>query len=197
MEEERLIGAAQAGDLKAFNQLVLSYQGLAYNVAYRLLNDADNAADATQDSFLKAYRALPGFRGGSFKSWLLRIVTNTCYDYLRSRRRRADTSLESLTEEHHQSHWLEYPGESPEQTTLRHERHAAIQAGIQRLQNEQRLTLVLADIEGFSYQEIAEITGVGMGTVKSRLSRARSHLRDILLRRPEFRIEKETAGLVA
>ena len=81
--EDVLVTAAQQGDLRAFNQLVLEYQGLAFNVAYRILGNADGAADATQDSFLKAYRSLSSYRGGSFRARLLRVLTNTCYDQLR------------------------------------------------------------------------------------------------------------------
>ncbi|MBC7251685.1 MAG: sigma-70 family RNA polymerase sigma factor, partial [Anaerolineae bacterium] len=88
MDEKTLIAAAQQGDLEAFNRLVLTYQNITYNLAYRILGDADAAADATQDAFLSAYRAITRFRGGSFKAWLLRIVTNACYDQLRIKQRR-------------------------------------------------------------------------------------------------------------
>ena len=94
MDELRTIERARQNDLDAFNQLVLNYQNLAFSVAYRLLQDEDAAADAVQDSFIKAYRALNTFQGGSFKSWLMRIVTNTCYDVLRSRKRRPTESLD-------------------------------------------------------------------------------------------------------
>ncbi|RME83852.1 MAG: sigma-70 family RNA polymerase sigma factor, partial [Caldilineae bacterium] len=94
--EEALVQQAKAGDLRAFNQLVYHYQSLAYNVAYRILSDSDAAADATQDAFLSAYKALDSFRGGSFKAWILRIVTNACYDELRRRKRRPATSLDAL-----------------------------------------------------------------------------------------------------
>ncbi len=186
MDEERLIRAAQRGELSAFNQLVLTYQGLAYNVAYRVLGDPEAAADATQDSFLKAYRALGDFRGGSFKAWLLRIITNTCYDLLRARQRRPAVSLEDLAVDSEHASRLVQEDEDPEERALRGELASTIQGGIQRLPEDQRITLVLADIEGFSYQEIAEITGVELGTVKSRLSRGRSRLRDYLLERQEL-----------
>jgi RNA polymerase sigma-70 factor (ECF subfamily) len=186
ISEEAIIQAAQRGELAAFNQLVLKYQEMAYNVAYRVLGDPDSAADATQDSFLKAYRALREFRGGTFKSWLLRIVTNTCYDQLRAQQRRPTTSLENLAVDFEHASHLVQRGVDPEEYALREELHALIQAGIQSLPEEQRITLVLADIEGFSYQEIAEITGVQLGTVKSRLSRARWHLRDFLRDRAEL-----------
>ncbi|MCD6290612.1 MAG: sigma-70 family RNA polymerase sigma factor [Anaerolineae bacterium] len=186
MDEEAVIRAAQGGQLSAFNQLVMWYQGLAYNVAYRILGDPDAAADATQDSFLKAYRSLKSFRGGAFKSWLLRIVTNTCYDRLRAQKRRPTSSLDDLTIDPEHATQLTYEGEGPEEHMLRWELSDLIQEGIRRLPEDQRTTLVLADIEGLSYQEIAEITGVQLGTVKSRLSRGRARLRDYLLERQEL-----------
>ena len=98
-DEPALIAAAQRGDLPAFNQIILHYQGLAYNVAYRILGDGDSASDATQDGFINAFQRLNQYRGGSFKAWLLRIVTNTCYDILRAHKRRPTTSLEKEDED--------------------------------------------------------------------------------------------------
>ena len=94
--EQTVIQRAITGDLEAFNQLVLAYQKLAYSVAYRTLQDSEAAADAVQDSFIKAYRAIGGFQGGSFKSWIIRIVVNTCYDLLRSKQQRLTDSLDDL-----------------------------------------------------------------------------------------------------
>ena len=93
MDEETLVALAQQGDIDAFNQLVSEYQQLAYNVAFRILGNEDKACDATQDAFLRGYRALYQFRGGSFKSWMLRIVTNSCYDQLRAQQRRPTTPI--------------------------------------------------------------------------------------------------------
>jgi RNA polymerase sigma-70 factor (ECF subfamily) len=180
IREEDLIQRAQDGDLRAFNELVRQYQGLVYNVAYRILDDADAAADATQDAFLSAYRALDSFRGGSFKAWILRIVTNTCYDQLRRRKRQPSSSLEAL---------LVGPGahdafvdhvEDPEAYAMRKDLGRIIQEGLRTLPPDQRITLILADIQGLHYKEIAEITGVELGTVKSRLSRGRARMRDYL-----------------
>jgi RNA polymerase sigma-70 factor (ECF subfamily) len=187
MDEKTLIDAARRGDVSSFNQLVLSYQSMAYNVAYRILGDRDAAADATQDAFLSAFKAIGKFRGGSFKSWLLRIVTNACYDQLRLKQRRPTASLDALLVANPapiQS--LSEPGESPEEYAMRQELSRVIQAGIGILPPEQRVTLVLSDVQGLSYQEIAEITGASLGTVKSRLSRARGKLRDFLLERGEL-----------
>jgi RNA polymerase sigma-70 factor (ECF subfamily) len=187
MDERRLIELARRGDAQAFNRLVLAYQGLAYNIAYRIVGDPDAAADATQDAFLSAYRALPDFRGGSFKAWLLRIVTNACYDQLRARQRRPSTSLEDLlTEPDQEPSFFRDENESPEEFAMRRELGRVIQLGILTLPVDQRTTLVLADIQGLSYEEIAEVTQVSLGTVKSRLSRARARLRDYLLAQEEL-----------
>jgi RNA polymerase sigma-70 factor (ECF subfamily) len=185
-DEPALIAAAQRGDLPAFNQIILHYQGLAYNVAYRILGDGDSASDATQDGFIKAFQRLNQYRGGSFKAWLLRIVTNTCYDILRAHKRRPTTSLEKEDEDPEHDGRLQDPAERPDAYVLRHELAVAIQAAIGKLPPDQRATLVLSDIEGLDYQEIADATGVALGTVKSRLSRARARLRDLLLAQGEL-----------
>jgi RNA polymerase sigma-70 factor (ECF subfamily) len=186
MDEKALVAAAQRGELPAFNQLVMAYQGLAYNVAYRIMGDADAAADATQDAFLKAYRALRGYRGGSFKAWMLRIVTNTCYDALRALKRRRAESLDDLAVAPEHAWQLANGHAGPEEQTLRHELGQMIQVGIAGLPADQRTALVLSDIQGMSYQEIAEVMGCSLGTVKSRLSRARARLRDYLLQQQEL-----------
>lgn len=185
-DEVTLIESARKGKLSAFNQLVMQYQGLAYNVAYRILGDQDAASDATQDGFLKAYKALAQFRGGSFKAWLMRIVTNVCYDQLRQKQRRPTDSLDDLLVDPDHAPVLINGREGPEAHALRAELSTGIQAGINQLPPDQRITLVLSDIQGMSYQEIAEVTGVSVGTVKSRLSRGRARLRDILLEKREL-----------
>lgn len=181
MDEAALIRDAQRGDIDAYNTLVLHYQELAYNVAYRIVGDGDSAADATQEAFISAYRALGRFRGGSFKAWLLRIVTNACYDELRRRKRRPRVSLEALyvEDEAPDSPLNPYP-EQPEAYVQRMDLQAAIMECLQSLPEDQRTVAVLSDIEGFSYDEIADAVGVALGTVKSRLSRSRSKLRDCL-----------------
>lgn len=181
-EPQSLIMRAQAGDQQAFNQLVLSTQGLAYNTAYRVLQDEAAAADAVQDAFLKAYRALGSYRGGSFKSWFLRILMNTCYDMLRIRKRRATSSLDALAVETEEMEQLTDALEQPEAYAERMELRNWIERGIATLPLDQRSALVLSDIEGYSYQEIMAITGAPIGTVKSRINRGRLRLRDYLLR---------------
>jgi len=183
MDEKALIAAARQGDTNAFNQLVLSYQSMVYNLAYRILGDPEAAADASQETFLSAFRAIRRFRGGSFKVWLLRIATNACYDQLRLKQRRPTSSLNALSE---RSASLIELAEGPEDHALRRELSEVIQKGIQTLPPDQRITLVLSDVQGMSYKEIAAITKTSLGTVKSRLSRARAKLRDFLLEQEEL-----------
>ena len=186
MDEQALIASARKGDARAFNQLVLLYQSMAYNVAYRVLSDPDAAADATQDAFLSAFKAMREFRGGSFKAWLLRIVTNACYDQLRVKQRRPTSSLDDLPVESDHISYLQDPAEGPDELVERQQLNRTLQGGISTLPAEQRVILVLSDVQGLSYQEIAQITGLSLGTVKSRLSRARSKLRDYLLAQREL-----------
>lgn len=189
MDEASLIARARAGDLRAFNDLVLKYQGLVYNLAFRILGEAESADDATQEAFISAYQSLSQFRGGSFKSWLLSIVTNFCYDELRRQKRRPASSLEAAAEETQ----FDFPSpdeEGPEEEAIRHELVETIQAGIASLPAEQRITLVLADVQGLSYEEIAASTSTNLGTVKSRLNRARAALRDYLVAQGELLPEK-------
>ena len=186
MDEAQAIQAAKKGDLAAFNRLVMAYQGTAYNVAYRILGDADLAADACQEAFLSAFTGIAKFRGGSFKSWILRIVTNACYDLLRYRGRRPANSLEEVAENPDYSPRMVNGHERPEEYTLRKELNHVLQQGLDHLPPDQRTVLALSDVQGFSYQEIAEITGVSLGTVKSRLARARHKLRGYLLDHQEL-----------
>jgi RNA polymerase sigma-70 factor (ECF subfamily) len=195
-DEASLIADAQKGKVDAFNELVLTYQSQVYNLAYRIMGDPASAADATQDAFVSAYRSLSRFRGGSFKSYLLRIVTNRCYDELRRRKRRPATSFEDVDIDEDANPMLIDSGENPEEQAERQEMVDVIQTGIETLPPDQRVTLVLSDVQGMSYQEIAEVTEVALGTVKSRLARARSKLRDYLRDNGEliprqYRLESE------
>ncbi len=186
MDEEELIAAAQKGDLHCFNQLVEIYQGMVYNSAYRILGDGEEAADATQEAFLSAFQAISNFRGGSFRAWLLRIVTNACYDQLRRKKRRPTTSLEALLTEPERPSTLSGGMKPPEEYVAQRELNELLQEGIQTLPPHQRVTLILSDVQGLSYEEIAQVTHVSLGTVKSRLSRGRAGLRDHLLQREEL-----------
>jgi len=181
MDEASLIAAAQQGRVDAFNDLVLAYQQQVYNLAYRILGDPASAADATQEAFISAFQSIARFRGGSFKSYLMRIVANGCYDELRRRKRRPATSFEDFgTVDEEANPALINRNEGPEKYVERQEMAHVIQAGIETLPPDQRITLVLSDVQGLSYQEIAEATDVPLGTVRSRLARARGKLRDYL-----------------
>ncbi|HSG17478.1 MAG TPA: sigma-70 family RNA polymerase sigma factor [Anaerolineae bacterium] len=195
MDETYLIQQAQQGDVGAYNTLVLHYQDAVYNVAYRIMGEPGAAADASQEAFISAYKALSRFRGGSFKSWLMRIVTNACYDELRSRKRRPQSSLDQIVETYESSPLLVSQGElGPEESRQWAEVIDAIGRCLEELPDEQRVATVLRDIEGYDYSEIAEIMASTLGTVKSRLSRARARLRDCLqgtgeLLPAEYRLE--------
>jgi RNA polymerase sigma-70 factor, ECF subfamily len=186
MNEEALVAAARQGDLDAFNRLVLAYQELAYNVAYRILGNEERAMDATQDAFLRGFRALDQLRGTSFKVWMLRIVTNCCYDQLRAIQRRPTTPLDDILEDEEHSRLLEDSTEGPEEHAERMALDATLQAAINTLPAEQRVVLVMSDVEGFSYEEIAQATATSLGTIKSRLSRGRAKLRDLLMAHKEL-----------
>ncbi len=180
-DESQLIQQALTGDLAAFNTLVLDYQDRVYTVTYRIMGDPASAADMAQDAFITAFRRLETFRGGNFRAWLLRIATNTCYDELRRQKRRPATSFEDLPgADQDDGPPLSDDLPSPEQTAQQSELSQAIQACIQQLGADQRIILVLSDIEGLDYQSIAETVGIKVGTVKSRLSRARMSVRDCL-----------------
>ncbi|MGD8626934.1 MAG: sigma-70 family RNA polymerase sigma factor [Anaerolineae bacterium] len=186
MDEQALIDSARKGDVRAFNQLVMLYQSLAYNVAYRILGNPDAAADATQDAFFSAYKAMPKFRGGSFKSWVLRIVTNACYDQLRAKKRRPTSSLDDLPVEADHTYYLRDSAEQPDEYIERQDLNRLIQSAITTLPVEQRTIVVLSDVQGMSYQEIADVLNISLGTVKSRLSRGRAKLRDFLWQKGEL-----------
>ena len=182
MDEQTLAYLAAAGNLEAFNQLVERIQGSAYSTAYRIVNDEEAAADLLQESLIKTFRALSTYRGGSFKSWFLRILINNCYDLLRSQKRRAAVSLDDLTPEGEPAFEVADRGERPEDHVERMELRQWLDRSIAALPLEQRTAVVLFDVEGYSYNEIAEITGVSLGTVKSRINRGRVRVRDFLVR---------------
>lgn len=183
MDEAGLIQDATEGDLNAFNRLVLAYQDLVFSQAFRILGDADAADDATQETMISAFKNIHNFRGGSFKAWLLRIVTNACYDELRRRKRKPTTPLEPVdsdNEEIESPYWIADPGELPEETAERTELGKAIQDCLNSLPDEFRMVVVLVDVQGLDYQDASYSTGVPLGTIKSRLARARLRLRDCL-----------------
>jgi RNA polymerase sigma-70 factor (ECF subfamily) len=185
MDEAALIAEARRGDLDAFNRLVVAHQTRAFNLAWRITGDGETAADATQEAFLSAYRKLSGYRGGSFRAWLLRIVTNACYDELRRRKRRPADSLDAMEEasaagEGIRGDPLSSSIDDPEKAVERSEVTRAIERCLGRLPEEFRTVVVLADVLALDYQEVAAAMGSPVGTVRSRLARARARLRECL-----------------
>lgn len=185
-QDERLMRAAQRGELAAFNALVTRHERAVFNVCLRLLRDVPTAEDATQDTFVQAWRGVGAFRGGLVRPWLLRIATNRCYDILRSKARRPAGSLDAEPFEI-EPVWTSQTSatERPEAFALRGELAVHLERALAGLPEDQRLVVVLSDVQGCDYDEIAQITGTALGTVKSRLSRARARLRQALRDDPD------------
>jgi RNA polymerase sigma-70 factor, ECF subfamily len=181
--EKRLIQAAQRGDLEAFNQLILRYQNLLFGIALRLLNDEDVASDAVQEALISAFRRFHTFRGDSLRSWLARVVVNACYDEMRKKRRQHAVPLEQYNAEGDEietSYWLVDAQADPELQFETTELEGAIQKCLNKLPPIYRLILILVDVEGLSYEEAAMAAHVPVGTVKSRLARARLQMQKSL-----------------
>ncbi|HEY7524910.1 MAG TPA: sigma-70 family RNA polymerase sigma factor [Candidatus Limnocylindrales bacterium] len=173
-----LLERARDGDLDAFNDLVECYQDHLWALVVRMVPDPDQAADAVQEAFFSAYRNMASFRGGSVRSWLSRIAVNAAMDTQRLRKRRPSQPYPELEDES----WQPPAGEDadPVQTALGTERSAVLADALARITGDQRAAIVLFDIEGYDYAEIAEMTGVSLGTVKSRIHRGRLALRALL-----------------
>ncbi|MBI4317653.1 MAG: sigma-70 family RNA polymerase sigma factor [Chloroflexi bacterium] len=187
MALDELIRASAEGSVAAFNELVLLHQQQVYNLAYRMLGDGESAADATQETFLSAFKEIKRFRGGSFKAWILRIAANECYDQLRHRSRYATVGLQvSEDEDGYIAANIPDPEIGPEDRALRRELLECVGRGLATLPPEQRLVVILSDVQGLSYEEIAGVARISLGTVKSRLSRGRASLRDYLRQQREL-----------
>jgi RNA polymerase sigma-70 factor (ECF subfamily) len=199
--ESRLVARLRAGEMEAFDQLVEEYQALVYALAVRILNDAEDARDATQETFLKVYRHFGNFRGeASLKTWICRIAINQARSvdrWLRRRRRNDMTSLDAPCgpsmsanggmnmgangyDQRSPIDYLQSRGATPEDETLLRERARQIERGLRQLKKDFRIAVVLRDIEGLSYEEIAWVTEVSVGTVKSRIARGREMLREAI-----------------
>ncbi|MBN1266561.1 MAG: sigma-70 family RNA polymerase sigma factor [Anaerolineales bacterium] len=201
MDEEKLITMAKEGDLDAFNRLVLSYQNFVYSITFRMLYAEDTAADAAQEAFILAFRKIRTHRGGSFKAWLGRIATNVCLDELRRYKRHPEDSLEE-TMELSEGFDASLPGPmvegkpGPEGALEQNELAQAIENCIRLLPDEFRAVIVLVDVQGFGYNESSTILKRSVGTIKSRLARARARMRDCLQHSREllpdaFRLQDE------
>jgi RNA polymerase sigma-70 factor (ECF subfamily) len=181
--EKILIEKSQKGDMESFEKLIKEYQKGAYNIAYRMLGNTEDAKDASQDSIIKIYRSIDGFKmKSSFKTWFYRIVTNTCLDYRRKRSRNNVLYIDNAlnTEEGSYSRDVEDQSDGPEEILLKNENMETLQRCIAGMPEKYRMAIILRDIRGFSYSEMGEIMELPEGTVKSRISRARIMLKKII-----------------
>lgn len=178
LADTELTDRSKQGDMEAFNMIVERYQKQVFNLSARILGNMAYADDATQETFISAYRSIGKFRGGSLRAWLMRIASNQCYDLIRASKRRPAESLDQSLM--NPAFRVPSSGDSTEQQALQGELAQEIQRGIMTLPEDQRTVLVLIDVQGLSYDEAAEAAGVSIGTVKSRLSRARARVRDYL-----------------
>jgi len=188
MTELELVARARAGDQTAFEQLLLDHQNRVYTLAFRMVNDREEAADLAQEAFLKAWQVLPSFQGdSSFSTWMHRLTTNVCIDWLRKQKRRKEIEpAYSLDDE--EAAWAEPadPEQDPQKKLERSERNRAVERALAALPDYQRQVLVMRELSGLSYQEIGQALDLDMGTVKSRIARARLALRKILLEDGNF-----------
>lgn len=183
-EEAAVLARAAAGDRTAFAQLMEHYQNACYGLAWRLLGDADQAADATQDAFLHAYKAIHTYRGGVFRSWLLRITANASYDILRRAQRRPASPLPDPEEG--APELPDLAAVNPVAEAARSELYRHLEAALQLLPPDQRTAVVLCDVYGMDYNEVAAMTESALGTVKSRIHRGRLRLRELLAEHREL-----------
>ena len=189
IDERTLVRSARQGDLQAFNRLVLAYQDRAFTQACYLLGDPMAAEDIVQEAFITSFKALSDFRGGSFRSWLMRIVTNRCLDELRRWKSHPTTGFEAINvegEEIESPYWSADPGETPEESLIQAETGDSLLRCLGRLRAEYRTAIVLVDIFDMRYEEAAEIIGCPIGTIKSRLARARLQMQHFLREDPNI-----------
>ena len=183
MVEVELIEKALKGDLQAFNDLVMTYQEMAFNLAYRMLGSTAAAADATQEAVISMYRKLGSYRGGSFKSWFLRIVSNECLDELRRLKRRPSISIDQENEDGEimeSASWMKDDGLPYEDQLSNAELEKALTHCLDSLEEKFKSVIVLVDVSGEDYETVASAIQVPIGTIKSRLARARQKMQDCL-----------------
>ena len=183
-EEQKLIDAAIAGDSSAFERLIEPLEGRIYAVALRMCGNREDAQDCMQESMIRIYRALSSFKGqSSFSTWIYRITMNTCLDELRRRKARRSTSLDTLLD----SGWSPTDEtDTPERHAIQSEQRRTLERAIAELPEDMRAAVVLRDVQGLAYDEIASALNVNVGTVKSRISRGRERLREKLSAHPEL-----------
>lgn len=184
MNEEKLISRAAKGDASAFNELLGLHEKKMYAVCIRMCANQEDAQDCLQEAMLRIYRSISGFKGqSSFSTWLYRVTMNTCLDELRKKKNKQTTSLDGLLD----TGWSPSDDyDTPEHHAIEDERKKAIRGAIAELPEDMRSVIVLRDIEGFSYDEIAVMLGINVGTIKSRISRGREKLREKIRKKPEL-----------
>lgn len=180
-EEVALIEKAKNGDVESFELLINVYQKKAFNIAYRMLGNLEDANDVTQEALVKVYRSIHNFKGNSsFSTWLYSIVNNACIDFIRKNRK---VNLLYIDKEYGETNYKIEIGDeinTPESLFEKNEIKQMVHDAINQLNYEQRNIIILRDIQGFSYQKIGEMLHISLGTVKSRISRARSNLKEII-----------------
>ena len=189
MTEQELVERARKGDESAFEVLVTDNEKRIYNLCRRLTGNPEDAAELTQEAFLNAWRGLGRFQGeSSFSTWLYRLASNACIDFLRKEKRRQNLSMTVSLDDDEEARQVEFPDEryTPERELERTEVRQAVAAGLERLTPEHRQVLVMREINGLSYAEIGAVLGLEEGTVKSRIARARNALRKVLTERGNF-----------
>ena len=190
MTEQELVALAKKGDQDAFSQLVEANQNKIYSLALRMTGSPEDGADLAQEAFLRAWRSLPSFQEeSSFSTWLYKLTSNLCIDFLRKEKRRKAVAITvSLDDDQDESPPVEVPDHrfTPEAEVERRELRAAMSRALKTMSEEHRQILILREVEGLSYTEIAQLLDVEEGTVKSRLARARISLRNILQKDGNF-----------
>ncbi len=182
-----LVQRAQGGEIAAFNTLVIRHQNAAYSLAMRFLRSREAAEDVTQEAFVRAWRAIDTFRGDRFRSWLLRIVANAARDELRRRKRRPQRSLDETWDDPDMASIDPVePGLGPQERAEQTELRGVLERALAELPEEWRMVVLLSDVHGMSYEEVADAVDAPLGTVKSRLSRARARLRQLLIESGEL-----------
>lgn len=184
MNEEKLISRAAKGDASAFNELLGMHEKKMYAVCLRMCANNEDAQDCLQEAMLRIFRSISGFKGqSSFSTWVYRVTMNTCLDELRKKKNKQSTSLDGLLE----TGWSpSNDSDTPEHHAIAKEKRVAIRSAISELPDDMRAAVVLRDIQGFSYDEISEILGINVGTIKSRISRGREKLREKIRLKPEL-----------
>ena len=182
VDEKKLIKQSISGDVESFEQLIRQYQRMAYNVAYRMMGNEEDAKDMTQEALVKVFKKLKSFRmDASFSTWLYRIVMNTCKDEMRKKKMSTISIDQSIETEDSQVYFeLEEKGLGPEEKLLQKETQNLVHSALQEIPEDNRMVLILRDIKNLTYDEISEVLDIPKGTVKSRINRGRLALKDVL-----------------